>query len=428
VAWFKGIHDMGYLAARTQAGLGAGYQQDWTLVGLNAGAFAGKGLWYLKDKIKFIEEGLKQEGPVKGPTMIVDLALVAIGIMDLLNGVLAPTTGPGFGEAVTAFDSSYKSLRSAIPLPERWSGDGADAYAAQNAKIMDLVTQMQALDKQMQTHISEHAEKVAKVHQVIAACLLTLVIAQGVALVLWSIPLPVGPPLSTAFQVTTVVATSGVTLAYEGITVHSSIYKSALIDAMAAEYSAVKEQAPIPGTFAKIEVVGADETRVSSFADVSNSMSPMPTLNSLLSAGSPSLSPEEREVIGALTGSDEAPAEAGPPELVEATPPAPVFAPPTLSQISQASGQLAKTSEQASQHMNLANQMMGQVQQVAQMSQQGQGAAAPAEKAATTEDASLAGDVEGAGAGAEGAERAPIDVAQAGSQQTQEPSLAERML
>lgn len=421
---------MGYLAARTQAGLGAGYQQDWVLVGLNAGAFVGKGLWYLKDKIKFIEEGMKQKGPVKGPTIIVDLAMLAIGIMDLLNGVLAPTQGDAFAAAVADFDAALPYLKLATPDSTKWSGEGADAYKAQVAKLTELITEMQALDKRMEGHVADHAEKVAKVHEVIAACLLTLVIAQGIALVLWSIPLPVGPPLSTGFQAVTVAAVSLTTLAYEGIAVHSSFYKSALIDSMAAEYTAVAEKAPIPGTFKTLPVPGADETKISSFEDISNSMSGMsamsgmPTFSSLLSRGGASLTPDEQEVVSALTGSEEVAATGASetpvpedPETPETTPP--TVTPPTLGQISQASGQLAKMSGHLSQHMNLVNQTMGQVQQVASMGQQGQGGEAAHAEAAAAETVSPEEDVDGAatGAGAEGGERAPIEV---GAQQAPE--------
>jgi len=424
---------MGYLAARTQAGLGAGYQQDWVLVGLNAGAFVGKGLWYLKDKIKFIEEGMKQKGPVKGPTIIVDLAMLAVGIMDLLNGVLAPTEGDALAQAVADFDAALPYLKLATPDSAKWSGDGADAYKAQVEKLSALIVELQALDNKLQGYISDHAEKVNKVHQVIAACLLTLVIAQGIALVLWSIPLPVGPPLSTGFQVVTVVAVSGVTLAYEGIAIHSSFYKSALIDSMATEYSAIGTKAPIPGTFRTLPVPGSEETTVANFADISNSMSGasamsgMPTFSSLLRRGGESLTPDEHEVVSALTGGDDMAAAAASeeptpevPETPGTTPP--VVTPPTLGQIGQASGQLTKMSGALSQPMNLLNQTMGQVQQIAQMGQQGQGAAAPAAEAAHSEaDAAetvgLEEEADGAGAGTEGAERAPIEV---GAQQTPE--------
>ncbi|MBV8786723.1 MAG: hypothetical protein JOZ00_08545 [Mycobacterium sp.] len=421
---------MGYLAARTQAGLGAGYQQDWVLVGLNAGAFAGKGLWYLKDKIKFIENGLKQKGPVKGPTIIVDLAMLAIGIMDLLNGVLAATEGDALAQAVADFDAALPYLELATPDSAKWSGDGAEAYKAQVEKLTELITEMQALDKKLQGYISDHAEKVNKVHQVIAACLLTLVIAQGIALVLWSIPLPVGPPLSTGFQAVTVAAVSVVTLAYEGIAIHSSFYKSALIDSMATEYSAIGTKAPIPGAFRTLPVPGSEETTVANFQDISNSMSGMsamsgmPTFSSLLRRGGESLTPDEHEVVSALTGTDEMAAagasETPAPEAPETTPPA--ITPPTLGQIGQASGQLAKMSGALSQPMNLLNQTMGQVQQIAQMGQQGQGAATPAAETAhaeapTAETVGLEEDADGAGAGTQGAERAPIEV---GAQPTPE--------
>lgn len=435
---------MGYVAARAQAGLGAGYQEDWVLVGLNAGAAVGKSLWYLKDKIKFIENGLKQKGPVKGPTIIVDLAIVALGVMDLMNGVLAPHRGEAFTTGKNEFDSTLLNLKLAKADPAKWSGEGADAYAAANAALTELVKQMQDLDKQMQSHLADHAQTVAKVHQVIAACLLALVIAQGAALVLWSIPV-VGPKISVIFQAVSVAATGGTTLVYEGIVLHSSAYKSALIDTMAGDYTAVAEKAPIKGSFAKIGVLGADETKVSSFKAISDGMSSMatvsgmPTVNALLSRGSATLSADEREIISTLTGSDDgfaaAASAATTPEVPEApedkTPTAPAVTPPTLGQLSQASGQFAKMSQTISQPVN---QTMQQVQQIASMAQQGQGAAAPAETAATeaapAEEAALAGDVEGAaaGTGTEGTERAPVDAAVAGTQQTPQPGRAERLV
>ena len=93
---------------------------------------------------------------------------------------------------------------------------------------------------------------------------------------------------------------------------------------------------------------------------------------------------------------------------------------PTLAQVSAMSGQTPKLSGQLSQHANLVNQAVGQMQRLAQMGRQGQGDAAPAEEAA------LAGGVEGAGA-TEGAGRAPIEVAASGAQTAQRPSGARRV-
>jgi hypothetical protein len=100
---------------------------------------------------------------------------------------------------------------------------------------------------------------------------------------------------------------------------------------------------------------------------------------------------------------------------------------PSLAQVSAMSGQGAKLSGQLSQHSNLVNQAMGQIQQMAQMGQQGQGAAAPAEEAAPEEGA-LVADVEGADAGTATAERAPVEAAPGSAQYSPKPGPAERIL
>ena len=81
------------------------------------------------------------------------------------------------------------------------------------------------------------------------------------------------------------------------------------------------------------------------------------------------------------------------------------------------SGQTAKLSGQVSQHMNLANQTTGQVQQLAQVAQPGQGAGRPPGRA-RTERPPLRAISEGAGAavGTEAAERAPLEVAAVGAE------------
>jgi hypothetical protein len=132
-----------------------------------------------------------------------------------------------------------------------------------------------------------------------------------------------------------------------------------------------------------------------------------------------------------LTGDGESAGDDSPDEPTDSpaeptepdTPAAPGFTMPDLSQISQ-------LSQQASQHMNLVNQAMGQVQQVASSAQQG--AQQGPEAAAPAEEDVLADDVEGvetgAAAGAAGPERAPIEVATVGAEQPQGATPAERIL
>jgi hypothetical protein len=83
-------------------------------------------------------------------------------------------------------------------------------------------------------------------------------------------------------------------------------------------------------------------------------------------------------------------------------------------------GQPTQWTGRASQHADPANQTIGQLQQLATMTQPAK--AAPTAQA-LAEDAVLAGDIEhtdtGTAAGTVGAARAPIDIATVGAQQTE---------
>jgi hypothetical protein len=92
----------------------------------------------------------------------------------------------------------------------------------------------------------------------------------------------------------------------------------------------------------------------------------------------------------------------------ETTPATPAVTMPTLAQVMQWSGQAAKLSGHASQYMNLVNQGIGQLQQMASMAQRGQAGAASAEEVASEE---------GPESAAKDAERAPIEVAANSAQQ-----------
>jgi hypothetical protein len=117
--------------------------------------------------------------------------------------------------------------------------------------------------------------------------------------------------------------------------------------------------------------------------------------------------------------------EADPPE----TEVPPAFTMPTLSEAmsraSQASAQVAQFSENASKTVGVVGDAVGVVGQVTSMAPSATSASAGA-ATAPVEDAVVADD--GAAAGAEGAERAPVDVAAGGTEQAYEPSPVERVL
>jgi hypothetical protein len=197
-------------------------------------------------------------------------------------------------------------------------------------------------------------------------------------------------------------------------------------DALAREYQYLADGGGVPGPSVQAEVAAGVESTVSSFEDISSSMSGMSAMAD--GAG----------FAGVLTDEGDTPEDGTPEETPEETTPGtPASMMPTLAEVMQMSGQAAKLSGHASQYMNLFNQAMGQIQQVASLGQRGQGAAAPAEEAAAEEaapeEAALAAGVDGAGAavGADVAERAPIEdigVAAVGAEQGLEPSPVVRMV
>jgi hypothetical protein len=430
ISAFKGIHDLGYVFTRMGAAGNSGFQQDWIGFGANLGAGAGKFMWYLKDKFPSLVEKMKttHQGPT--PTYLIDIAIVATAGMDLLNGFGAPTKAECLDTGKEQLENVNLQLTLALPDKDKWSGGSAKTYGDKVTALQKLVQDMKELDATAQTSLQSQASSVQLAHTICAVTGLSLVAAQGIALALYFIPGD-GPMLSWFWQVAAVGAASAALLAGEGTTVDASITNGGDLEDLANEYDAIAERAKKAmqsGTFAQIVVPGAQESTVGRFEAISTGMSgpaAMPAIRSLASSADGRAVGDERALLSALTDDGETPGE---------TPETPAWTPPTPAQVTAMSGQLAKLSGHLSQHMNLVNQTTGQIQQLASMAQQGQKAAAPAEEAAAKEaapeEAALADDVEGAGAGVatEGAERAPVQVAAAGAEEAQEPSPVERIL
>lgn len=432
-----GIHDLAYCFQRLGGAGSAGYAEDWVGLGANLGALAGKAMWYAKGQWKTLVDALAKSGKsvLPTPTAIIDVTMVAVSIVDLFNGFGPPDKGAAFTSGVDKLSNVKLQLEAAVPDARDWDGRAAQAYADQNAALQALVETMQQLDKQMQALVANQGAEVQKAHTAISVTLLGLVVAQGIALALYIIPI-VGAEISCAWQIVAAFAAGATVLAFEMFTLANSMSLGNEVNAVALQYGEVQKNATLTGSFSRIQLPEATETRVASFKAISESMTgisaftQLPTVASLAGAAGavgPSASADAQAKVSAFT---ETPSEATPVDA-PATPPAPAFTPPTLAQVSAASAQTAKMSGHVSQHMNLFNQTMGSVQSLASMGQQGQGAAAPAEEAVAEEaaaaaapaEATLAGDVEGAGAalGAQGAERAPIDVAAQGAEAVASP-------
>jgi EspA/EspE family len=447
VTYFAGIHDLAYCFQRLGGAGSAGYSQDWVGLGANLAAAAGKAAWYAKGQNEALKKALESVGKkiLPTPTAIIDVTMVVVSVVDLLNGLGPPYKGDSLSTGVEQLANVILQLEAAIPDDRDWSGDAALAYTAQTEALRALVQTMQELDKQFKALVAEQGAKVQWAHNSLSILLFALVVAQGVALLLYLIPI-FGPEISLLWQVVAALAAATTVVTVETLTLGTSSNVANGVDAVALEYGQVAENAIQSGTFGVIEVAGAEETRVSSFTEISRSMSGMsafskePTVASLASLAGDSVPTEQRALLSALTetetpadGLPDAPDAEVPETPVATTPTTPTITLPTMAQVTQISGQAAKLSGHASQQMNLVNQTMGSVQQVASMGQQGQGAAPPAEDAAAEEVApepalAEAEGATGAASGAEAGERAPVEVATDGPEKTEDRGPAERIL
>ncbi|OBI59758.1 hypothetical protein A5706_01350 [Mycobacterium sp. E796] len=329
-----------------------------------------------------------------------------------------------------------------------WSGStAADEYDARNAEQMARVSDLENLDKQAAAVIANELDELEATHlhyNYEIAILLALVITTAV--------LELYNPVA-AKTIQTYAAYAGA-LAATGKFSHMAILstiefgpgltkKTVHYEQIADDAAALLEQLrknPI-----KIEVPAAPTSFTSEFVGPTGG-APLGTAPSTATASG---SPDEQvaPLLASTTGTgdggrsaDASPA-AVPEDEAPETEPTPGYPVPTMSQVAsrasqasaqaaQASAQAAQFSENASVTVGLVSDTVGVVDQITSMAQsaapaQGTAATAPAEEVAATEEAPTAED--GAAAGAEGAERAPIDVAAGGTEQPQ-PIPVERVL
>ncbi len=432
MAWLGGIHDLAYSAQRIYQGVGSSMSGDSLAAAANFGAAAGKAMWYLRNHIPKLAAKLKaNQKPT--PTYIVDLCMVAIFIVDFFNGFNAPEKGPELGTGKAEFKNVELYSLLARADSGKWSGTDADDYKIANDALRQLAIDLQTLDGAMKDQVAAQGAMVDLAHRNIALLGMSLVIAQGIALAMF-FGGPAGAKASYIWQGIVVAATVVTLTASQTYVAVNQNFNGVTVNGKTEEYKAIKARAKElqehrPKAFAtKL----ADETEVASLRSFQGPPA-VPfesrTVASLVEEAAPL---EDRAVLKALmddgaTNGDGTPGDGETPDPAPKPDPAPPFQAPTLAQLSKASGQLAQISGHVSQHMNLMNQSMGQVQQIAQMFQGAQGAAAPAEEAAAEEaalagpapaEAALAEAVEGAGAGAgaEAAERAPVEVAAVGAE------------
>jgi uncharacterized protein YukE len=371
-------------------------------------AMLSEGYW--EDEIdRYLRRGGEKKGPGVSPIL---WALTVAEVLELTAGFGPPHEGADLKAGSDQFAKVYEQLGSAFP-DDSWQGSASQAYADQNKAFQDLAKTIRDLDAELAAKVKDHADFVTHIRlgfgilkdSLIAALIIELII--GIA-----VPPPAGASAARTFAM--VVAGLGASIAggMAGALGGCSYGRSLDVDALTTKYGAlaaeVKKSSDKP-LAAKAKVPAAEQSTVSSFEDIS--------------AGMPKMSAPPEAPALASVASGGSSAVAGTPETTST----PGFTMPTLAQLTAMSGQAAKLSGHVTPHATLVNQAMGQIQQIAQMAQQGQEATAPAKERAPKEPAPAEAALVEA-APAEAAERAPIEAAPVGPEQTREPSPSQRVV
>ena len=312
-----------------------------------------------------------------------------------------PDQGDDFRDGSQQFTEAHRLLSEAVADPKRWDGDAAHIYNEANATLMGLAQTMANLDLEIAAIVKDQADWVTQTQ-------LGLGITQDILIV----ALPVVFSLESNFAtfwtaywlaIAAAVGAIGAAIGLLGNCLGRSVENAQTVDGLTTQYEDVAAKAALaPTTDIQENVAAAEQSTVSGFADISGT----PTVAS--SAGLASDSGAKRAPRSAVTGDGQrfgvdSPEVSTPRD--ETAPSAPALTMPTVAEVRQWSGQAANLSGSSSPRSNRVGQR-----------------GAP-------EEALRAGDIEDAGAlGAEGAERAPIDVAAPGPEAVREPSPAERVL
>jgi len=133
------------------------------------------------------------------------LTAITIHVASMFTTGLAsgpPDAGDGLAAGVDAFQGASEILGSAGSDPG-WQGPAAQSYNARNTEQQNRTNQMATLDTELAALLQTQAAKVEKLRKDMYIVLGTLTSAKPVAWMLYKITPPVGPKLSTVYQIAT---------------------------------------------------------------------------------------------------------------------------------------------------------------------------------------------------------------------------------
>ena len=362
---------------------------------------------------------------------ILDGATVVSSILELLVGPGKSEKGEDIELSAKDFELAFKSLELAMADANYWSGAAAQAYNDRNSEQMHRTTRVAKIDRQMAAIVEHQGHQAHTVSVALTICGASLVAAVPIAIGLKFIP-EVGEAVSLAFQIATVIAV----MAAEVIEIYNLIQDASTNGGQFADlksqYQMLADGAYLEGTTnVKVSVDTEESTTIDAVDGLTSSAVP-PALGSrgvgegtgegslfdaaaesdreaggfaAISGGADDWTAADAQVnSGAEVGSAGEETGAEPEEDRSGHTPSIFGGMPSAGQIANwaadGSKQAAQYSKYAGRHVGRFNQTMSTAQQLGSMFPSGQGG---------TGSPSLTGQFEQGGPGADDTGRAPVD-------------------
>ncbi|MEE6178196.1 EspA/EspE family type VII secretion system effector [Mycobacterium sp. 050134] len=341
-------------------------------------------------------------------TNITSWTYTVVEMMELTTGLGPPNEGDNLEDGSAEFTKLHQLLLSAIPDNE-WQGSGSDAYAQLSATLQKLAVTTAELDTKLADIVRGHAEWVNHIRLGFALLKDLLFAAIVIEITMaFTLPSPTGSILARAVAVA--VAGIGAATGLIATLVSCSFDAGAKAEDLMNQYNELLYQTGQKGRLAQTSAATSTESTVADFNAISNSMpggaGAAPSPRAARGHDTPTAYRTNTEDTAlTVTQSKTTTGGAGTSSFT-----LPTITLPTLAQVATMSGQSARISGQLAQHVNLFNQAMGQVQQIAQMAQQNQPAPPPAPDTETVTDVNAeTGEDTDAAAGSPDGQRAPVE-------------------
>lgn len=328
-------------------------------------------------------------------------AIAAVQSLELMTGFGPPEMGDDLRDGSEKFTKLAEQLAGAQP-DDSWQGSGKEGYAESTTNLQGLAQLLADKDNELADAIKHQGICVEHIRlsYAILTDLLVVSLIISIRMKLEGIG-AYGAAEAAIFEKRAAYLGAGLGASLMVILIGLSGGTADKINGLIDDYDSLAANAPQGSTTGvQAHGLGAAESSVSSFQDISDSMSG--------ASAKESASAEQPRGLEAFATDDETPkaGEDGTPADPLTPSATPAFTMPTLAQLGAISGQAPKISgdpfDQTTRHG----------QQFASMTQQRRVAGAPGEEAVAAEDV--------AGAGADRAEGAPIEVAGVGAEQLEQ--------